>query len=98
MREWNEAVDYIEAHLADGVSGRALAAITLTSEYHFRRTWVVLETHGIFPSLYKSCGRLPPPNGSPRTPTSGQGPRDAQGSSRPTSSAHWRSFGLRVVP
>ena len=42
MREWNEAVDYIEAHLADGVSGRALAAITLTSEYHFRRMFATL--------------------------------------------------------
>ena len=42
MREWNEAIAHIEAHLADGVSGQDLAAITLTSEYHFRRMFATL--------------------------------------------------------
>lgn len=42
MREWNEAIDYIEKHLTGELSGEALAAITMTSEYHFRRMFATL--------------------------------------------------------
>lgn len=42
MREWNDAIEYIEEHLTGDLSGAALAAITMTSEYHFRRMFATL--------------------------------------------------------
>jgi AraC family transcriptional regulator len=42
MREWNAAMDHIEAHLRENITGEELARIALTSEYHFRRMFATL--------------------------------------------------------
>lgn len=42
MREWNAAIEHIEAKLTEEISGTDLASITLTSEYHFRRMFATL--------------------------------------------------------
>ncbi|EOM75065.1 helix-turn-helix domain-containing protein [Rhodococcus rhodnii] len=42
MREWNAAMEHIEATLTENVSAADLARIALTSEYHFRRMFATL--------------------------------------------------------
>ena len=42
MREWNAAMDHIEANLTEEISGGELARIAMTSEYHFRRMFATL--------------------------------------------------------
>lgn len=42
MREWNDAIDYIDAHLGGEIDGAVLASITMTSEFHFRRMFATL--------------------------------------------------------
>jgi AraC family transcriptional regulator len=47
MERYNLAVEYLEAHLGDGVDAAALARIAHTSEHHFRRLFSSLAGMGL---------------------------------------------------